>query len=134
MFEFGGGRLLLRGPNGSGKSKAMELLFPFLFDGDMAATEARPVRQARAEDEVEPADGRQARAPHRLLPGSSSATTTREQTPQYATFGVCLDAHREWDDVKPRFFHVAGKRVGHDFELVDERPAAARPPRNSTSS
>ncbi len=42
VFEFGGGRLLLRGPNGSGKSKALELLFPFLFEGDMAAAKLDP--------------------------------------------------------------------------------------------
>lgn len=33
-FIFHQGRLLLRGPNGSGKSMALELLLPFLLDGD----------------------------------------------------------------------------------------------------
>lgn len=33
-FAFHNGRLLLRGPNGSGKSMALELLLPFLLDGD----------------------------------------------------------------------------------------------------
>ncbi len=33
-FAFHRGRLLLRGPNGSGKSMALELLLPFLLDGD----------------------------------------------------------------------------------------------------
>ncbi|MGO8870392.1 MAG: TIGR02680 family protein [Acidimicrobiales bacterium] len=33
-FTFHAGRLLLRGPNGSGKSMALELLLPFLLDGD----------------------------------------------------------------------------------------------------
>src|ERR1700691_809926 len=33
-FTFHRGRLLLRGPNGSGKSIALELLLPFLLDGD----------------------------------------------------------------------------------------------------
>ena len=33
-FTFHKGRLLLRGPNGSGKSMALELLLPFLLDGD----------------------------------------------------------------------------------------------------
>ncbi|MGH8985915.1 MAG: TIGR02680 family protein, partial [Acidimicrobiia bacterium] len=31
---FAGGRMLLRGKNGAGKSKALEILLPFLFDGD----------------------------------------------------------------------------------------------------
>lgn len=34
-FWFAGGRLLLRGQNTAGKSKALELLFPFVLDGDM---------------------------------------------------------------------------------------------------
>jgi len=33
-FTFHHGRLLLRGPNGSGKSMALELLLPFVLDGD----------------------------------------------------------------------------------------------------
>lgn len=35
-FTFHRGRLLLRGPNGSGKSMALELLLPFLLDGDIS--------------------------------------------------------------------------------------------------
>ena len=33
-FDFAGGRLLLRGANGAGKSKTMEMLLPFVVDGD----------------------------------------------------------------------------------------------------
>lgn len=34
VFTFGDGRLLLRGKNGAGKSKALEMLLPYLLDGD----------------------------------------------------------------------------------------------------
>ncbi|MDA2808917.1 SbcC/MukB-like Walker B domain-containing protein [Nocardiopsis suaedae] len=34
VFSFADGRLLLRGRNGAGKSKALEVLLPFLLDGD----------------------------------------------------------------------------------------------------
>jgi len=34
VFEFAGGRLLLRGSNGAGKSKTLEMLLPFVLDGD----------------------------------------------------------------------------------------------------
>ncbi len=34
VFEFAGGRLLLRGANGAGKSKTLEMLLPFVLDGD----------------------------------------------------------------------------------------------------
>ena len=34
IFTFAGGRLLLRGANGAGKSKTLEMLLPFVLDGD----------------------------------------------------------------------------------------------------
>jgi uncharacterized protein (TIGR02680 family) len=34
VFDFAGGRLLLRGANGAGKSKTLEMLLPFVLDGD----------------------------------------------------------------------------------------------------
>ena len=39
-FAFGEGRLLLRGKNGAGKSKALEVLLPFLLDGDTRRLDA----------------------------------------------------------------------------------------------
>ena len=39
-LRFGGGRLLLRGKNGAGKSKALEVLLPFLLDGDTRRLDA----------------------------------------------------------------------------------------------
>jgi uncharacterized protein (TIGR02680 family) len=42
IFEFSGGRLALRGPNGSGKTKALELLFPFVFDARLDPRRLNP--------------------------------------------------------------------------------------------
>ncbi|MGH9018271.1 MAG: TIGR02680 family protein, partial [Acidimicrobiales bacterium] len=39
-LSFGGGRALLRGRNGAGKSKALEVLLPFLLDGDTRGIDA----------------------------------------------------------------------------------------------
>ena len=39
-LRFAGGRLLLRGKNGAGKSKALEIILPFLFDGDTRRLDA----------------------------------------------------------------------------------------------
>jgi uncharacterized protein (TIGR02680 family) len=39
-LSFAGGRMLLRGKNGAGKSKALEILLPFLFDGDTRQLDA----------------------------------------------------------------------------------------------
>ncbi|MCK9872631.1 exonuclease SbcC, partial [Nocardiopsis dassonvillei] len=84
VMDFAEGRLLLRGRNGAGKSKALEMLLPFLLDGDvrrldttgtnrtslrwLMAEDTRPGRLHGAEDdgpdllggpgaEDEPADG-----------------------------------------------------------------------------
>jgi uncharacterized protein (TIGR02680 family) len=40
VFRFEDGRLLLRGKNGAGKSKALELMLPFLLDGDTKRLDA----------------------------------------------------------------------------------------------
>jgi len=40
VFDFADGRLLLRGTNGAGKSKTLEMLLPFLLDGDRARMDA----------------------------------------------------------------------------------------------
>ncbi len=39
-LRFAGGRALLRGKNGAGKSKALEVLLPFLLDGDTRSIDA----------------------------------------------------------------------------------------------
>ena len=36
VFDIDGGRMLLRGTNGAGKSKTLEMLLPFVLDGDKA--------------------------------------------------------------------------------------------------
>ena len=42
VFDFAGGRLLLRGHNTSGKTKALDLLLPFCLDGDIRPTKLDP--------------------------------------------------------------------------------------------
>ncbi|MCW2527975.1 MAG: hypothetical protein JWM76_2835 [Pseudonocardiales bacterium] len=39
-FDLSGGRMILRGSNGSGKSRALEMLLPFLLDGDRRKMDA----------------------------------------------------------------------------------------------
>ncbi|HEX2041657.1 MAG TPA: TIGR02680 family protein [Acidimicrobiales bacterium] len=46
-FTFHHGRLLLRGANGSGKSMALELLLPFLLDGDASPSKLTSAAKAR---------------------------------------------------------------------------------------
>ena len=66
-FVFADGRLVLRGPNGSGKTKALEVLFPFLFDGRIE--------------------------PRRLNPFAGEERTMRSEVEQSALVGPLPDVH-----------------------------------------
>jgi uncharacterized protein (TIGR02680 family) len=116
-FVFDEGRLILKGPNGSGKSKAIEVLFPFLFDGDMAPTKLDPF-------------GKRSRTmkwnllmqKHEFRVGYVWATVAHDDphhAPQRVSFGACLEAHKDWSDVRSRFFVIEDKRPRIDFDLVD---------------
>ena len=59
VFDFADGRLLLRGANGAGKSKTLEMLLPFVLDGDKAADDR--VRASSHQPAV--ADDRRLRGP-----------------------------------------------------------------------
>jgi hypothetical protein len=63
-FTFHNGRLLLRGPNGSGKSMALELLLPFLLDGDSSPSRLTSSGRSRG------------RLFDRLMTGSSEPSRT----------------------------------------------------------
>jgi uncharacterized protein (TIGR02680 family) len=63
-FTFHQGRLLLRGPNGSGKSMALELLLPFLLDGDSSPSRLTSSGRSRG------------RLFDRLMTGSTDASRT----------------------------------------------------------
>ena len=49
-FDLSGGRLVLRGTNGSGKSRALEMLLPFLLDGDRRKMDATGANKVRLQD------------------------------------------------------------------------------------
>ena len=66
VYDFRGGRLVLRGQNGSGKTKSLELLFPLLYDADPDPDPARPVRFERPQHARQPARERRRRRPLRL--------------------------------------------------------------------
>jgi hypothetical protein len=121
-FVFDDGRLILKGPNGSGKSKAIEVLFPFLFDGAMTPTKldafgkkSRKMKWNLLMDK------------HEFRVGYVWATVVHddpEHKPQRVSFGACLEAHKDWPDVRSRFFVTEDTRPHIDFALIgpDERP------------
>jgi uncharacterized protein (TIGR02680 family) len=119
-FVFAGGRLVLRGHNGSGKTKALEVLFPFVFDG---------VADARR---LDPFSGDNRTMKSNLLYRGQEAEYgyvwmefARED--ETVTLVIGLRAHRNRDGVRSSFF-VTGKRLGVDFGLLgpDSRPLTDR--------
>jgi uncharacterized protein (TIGR02680 family) len=121
-FLFGGGRLLLRGKNGAGKSKALEMLLPFLLDGDTRRLDA--------------AGGGKTTLKWLMLDGWTSGTnrlgylwveftrTTGDGAAEWLTLGAAIRASTATGDAKPMFF-VTPLAVGDELPLHDpaRRPA-----------
>ncbi|MER0241079.1 TIGR02680 family protein, partial [Streptomyces sp. HSW2009] len=114
-FAFGDGRLLLRGKNGAGKSKALEMLLPYLLDGDSRALDATGT-------------GRTTLA-WLMLDGFEQTNrlgylwvefrgTTDGGDPCYLTLGAAVRASKSTQRALPAFF-VTPLRVGETLHLVD---------------
>ena len=119
-FVFAGGRLVLRGHNGSGKTKALEVLFPFVFDG---------VADARR---LDPFSGDNRTMKSNLLYRGQEAEygyvwMEFARPGETVTLVIGLRAHRNRDGVRSSFF-VTGRRLGVDFGLLgpDSRPLTDR--------
>jgi uncharacterized protein (TIGR02680 family) len=120
-FDFADGRLVLQGHNGAGKSKALELSVPLLFSG-----ETRP-------QHLDTFGGASKKLKDIVLWSESSKIDYPQRTgyawlefakpdegdaeDRFVTIGVGMHAHREWPDVRTRFFLLDGPRVGVDVHL-----------------
>ncbi|MDI9939494.1 MULTISPECIES: TIGR02680 family protein [Rhodococcus] len=119
-FSFADGRLVLRGPNGSGKTKALEVLFPFVFDGRIEPRRLNPF-----------AGEERTMKSNLLYRGQESAYSYvwmefcrgAKDDPEAVTVGIGMRATRTNDKVT-RWYFVADGRVGVDFSLLgsDDRP------------
>lgn len=117
VFSFGDGRLLLRGKNGAGKSKALEILFPFLLDGDTRRIDA--------------SGGGKTSLKWLMLDGWAQGTNrhgylwaefTRvddDGTPHRLTIGASVRASVSTGDAKAEFF-VTTLGVGDELPLHDQ--------------
>ncbi|MFD4863960.1 TIGR02680 family protein [Streptomyces sp. NPDC058412] len=114
-FDLGDGRLLLRGKNGAGKSKALEMLLPYLLDGDSRALDATGT-------------GRTSLV-WLMLDGFEQTNrlgylwvefhmTTDDGGDRYLTLGAAIRASKSTKKAVPVFF-VTPLRVGEDFRLVE---------------
>ncbi|WP_433546454.1 TIGR02680 family protein [Streptomyces sp. CA-294286] len=114
-FSFGGGRLLLRGKNGAGKSKALEMLLPYLLDGDSRALDATGTGRTTL--------------PWLMLDGFEQTNrlgylwvefqgTTDGGGHRHLTLGVAIRASKSTQKAVPTFF-VTPLRIGEDLHLVE---------------
>lgn len=114
VLEFAGGRLLLRGVNGSGKSTAMNMLLPFLLDGDTRRIDAAGEQSGVLKSWM--LAGRDDAQPIGYL------WLELQKGTEHLAFGCGIKANRAADTVAT-WWWVTSRRPGIDFLLVeDQRP------------
>ncbi|WP_231155918.1 TIGR02680 family protein [Streptomyces sp. CNZ748] len=113
-FTFGEGRLLLRGKNGAGKSKALEMLLPYLLDGDARALDATGTGRTTLAWLMLDGFARTNRLGYLWL---EFARTDEEGSEQHLTVGAAVRASQSTRTAKP-FFFTTRLRVGEDLDLA----------------
>lgn len=118
IFDFADGKLLLRGSNGSGKSVTMQSILPVLLDGK------------KSPDRLDPF-GSKARKMEDYLLGEKDIVDRdertgylfieykREDTNQYITTGIGLQARRHKTMNFWGFAITDNRRINKDFELCE---------------
>lgn len=112
ILHFAGGRLLLRGVNGSGKSTAMNMLLPFLLDGDTRRIDAAGEQTAVLKSWM--LAGREDAQPIGYL------WLEVDKDGEHLSFGCGIKANRASDTVTTWWF-VTSRRPGVDLHLVEGR-------------
>ena len=118
-FWFAGGRLLLRGQNTAGKSKALELLFPFVIDGDMRSERLDPFGSKSKTmywNLIEFAD----RATAIGYCWAEFGRRDDDGAEQYVTLIVGMRAVRSAGRKVDSWFAVTPARVGVDLDLAPD--------------
>ncbi|MFI5571482.1 TIGR02680 family protein [Streptomyces sp. NPDC051740] len=113
-FTFGEGRLLLRGKNGAGKSKALEMLLPYLLDGDARALDATGTGRTTLAWLMLDGFARTNRLGYLWL---EFARTDEEGDEQHLTVGAAVRASQSTRTARP-FFFTTRLRVGEDLDLA----------------
>lgn len=126
-FDLSGGRLVLRGTNGSGKSRALEMLLPFLLDGDRRKMDATGANKVRLQDLMKAGGDGQGNRPGYLWlelardldpdDEADSDAIADGRDVAYLTIGVFLRYSSATTDVKVWYF-LTDRRVGHDLPLL----------------
>ncbi|MFJ2442515.1 TIGR02680 family protein [Streptomyces sp. NPDC087658] len=114
-FAFGDGRLLLRGKNGAGKSKALEMLLPYLLDGDSRALDATGTGRTTLAWLMLDGFERTNRLGYLWVEFRMTAPDGGER---HLTLGAAIRASRSTRRAVPSFF-VTPLRIGVDLHLAD---------------
>jgi uncharacterized protein (TIGR02680 family) len=116
VFDFADGKLLLRGNNGAGKSVTMQSFLPVLLDGSTRPERLDPFgsRARKMEDYLL---GEKEVSGHDERTGYLYMEFKRQQTNQYRTIGIGLQAKRGKPLKFWGFVLTDNKRVGIDFPL-----------------
>lgn len=113
-FTFGEGRLLLRGKNGAGKSKALEMLLPYLLDGDARALDATGTGRTTLAWLMLDGFAQTNRLGYLWL---EFARTDEQGNDNHVTVGAAVRASQSTKTAKP-FFFTTRLRVGEDLDLA----------------
>ncbi|QNK83266.1 TIGR02680 family protein [Nakamurella sp. PAMC28650] len=109
-FDISGGRMILRGTNGSGKSRALEMLLPFLLDGDRRKMDATGSGKVSLDELMKAGIGDQTNR-------SGYLWAEFARPGGYLTVGVLLRYSRSAHRTQPWFF-TTPFRVGEELTLL----------------
>ncbi|MGI8414513.1 MAG: TIGR02680 family protein [Solirubrobacteraceae bacterium] len=120
VFDFAGGRLLLRGHNTSGKTKALELLLPFCLDGDITPVKLDPFASAYKDMKwnLIGCSEAQKRTGYVWL---EFERLDRDGANQRITAGIGLRANRDLANVTRWHFIARNRTIGDDLSLLHGR-------------
>ncbi|MFI8940074.1 TIGR02680 family protein [Streptomyces syringium] len=114
-FSFGDGRLLLRGKNGAGKSKALEMLLPYLLDGDSRALDATGTGRTTLTWLMLDGFEQTNRLGYLWVEFHGAAADGGDR---YLTLGAAIRASKSTKKAVPAFF-ITPLRVGEELHLVE---------------
>ncbi len=120
VFDFAGGRLLLRGHNTSGKTKALELLLPFCLDGDISPQKLDPFGAGYKDMKwnLTGATGDVKRVGYAWL---EFERIGQPGTAQRLTVGIGMRHNRDLPDVVRWYFVARNRTIGSDLSLLQGR-------------
>jgi uncharacterized protein (TIGR02680 family) len=125
VFEFAGGRLLLRGHNTSGKTKALELLLPYCLDGDVSPNKLDPFGGAYKDMKwnLVGCTGDEKRVGYVWL---EFERLTAGGDLERLTAGIGMRANKALPDVTRWYFLARNRTVGTDLSLLRGRDPISR--------